>query len=147
MRQCLVEGNRFAPDLSDFLTYVSSSTKHGLGIGADQVMEEFHGYCKNRSRYSCAETYPWKHPVLYWICCDLRAEMHQRNLTDGELEKLAKKKLAAWGAKVQAGETIPEPKPLLSEDVSKRGKGTPGAGHSAAMAMLARLKSGKPHTD
>lgn len=77
----------------------------------------------------------------------MRSEMHQRNLTDGELEKLAKKKLAAWGAKVQAGETIPEPKPLLSEDVSKRGRGTPGAGHSAAMAMLARLKSGKPHTD
>lgn len=147
MRQCLVEGNKFAPDLSDFLAYVSSSTKHGLGIDVDEVMQEFNAYCKNRSRYSCAETYPWKHPVFYWICCDLRSEMIQKNLTSGELEKLAKKKLNAWGAKVQAGESIPDPVPLLSEKASSRKRGAPGAGHSAAMEMLKRLRSGKPNTN
>lgn len=73
--------------------------------------------------------------------------MIQKNLTSGELEKLAKKKLNAWGAKVQAGESIPDPVPLLSEKASSRKRGAPGAGHSAAMEMLKRLRSGKPNTN
>ncbi|MFV8851576.1 replication protein P [Serratia fonticola] len=141
------DGNSYAPDLAEFMSIVSQSTAKALGMTADDVMEEFKKYNKDRYLHSCAETYPWRHDVLYWIVCDLRREMIQKNLNDAELERQAEKHLKRWAEKVKAGEQIPKPVPLLSEDVSKRGKGTPGAGHSAAMAMLARLKNGKPHTD
>ena len=143
----MVEGNQFAPDLADFLAYVSKTCRNGLGVNVDDVMREFNGYCKNRYQYSCAETYPWRHPVMYWICCDLRSEMIQRNLSTPEVERLAKKKLASWVTRHEAGEVIPMPKPLLSEKPRAKAKGVPGEGHAAAMSLLAKMRGGKPQTN
>ncbi|MEQ9887632.1 replication protein P [Pectobacterium zantedeschiae] len=146
IRQCFVEGNRYAPDLSDFLSYVSAGAKNSFGLNVTDVMTEFRKYCRTRGQYSCAETYPWRHAVLYWICCDLRVEMIQRNLNDVEIERSAGKKLAAWVSKVATGEVVPEPKPLLSENIQKHKKGKPGEGYAAAMGILSKLRGSKPNT-
>lgn len=141
MRQCLVEGNRFAPDLSDFLTYVSMSNRNGFGLEVQDVMDEFRRYCRDRYLHSCAETFPWRQPVLYWICCDMRSEMNQRNLTTPELEKRAAHHLKTWAQKVDRGEAVPIPVPLLSEKPRAKAQSGPGPGHVAAMAMLSRIRS------
>ncbi|MCR0998681.1 replication protein P [Serratia rubidaea] len=141
------DGNSYAPDLADFMSIVSHSSANAFGITAEDVMDEFRKYNRDRCLHSCPETYPWKQDVLYWIVCDLRREMIQKNLSEIELERRASKHLKRWAEKIQAGGTVPKPVPLLSEKASNARRGTPGAGHSAAMEMLARLRGCKPNTN
>lgn len=129
------------------MAIVSQSSANIFGLTVDDVMEEFRKYNRNKYLHSCAETYLWRHDVLYWVICDLRREMIQKNLSEVELERRADKHLKRWAEKVRAGDTIPKPVPLLSEKASEIKRGTPGAGHSAAMEMLKRLRSGKPNTN
>lgn len=141
------DGNQFAPDLAEFMGIVSQGVTNPFGLSAEDVMVEFKRYCKTRYQYSCAETFPWRQPVLYWICCDMRSEMLQSNLNDMALEKRATVHLKAWGDKVKSGLKVPEPKPLLSEKASGKRSWDGGYGHQQAMAMLAKIRGGKPQTN
>lgn len=145
VRRCC-NGNQFAPDLAEFMGIVSCEVNNPFGLTAGDVIDEFRRYCRTRHQYSCAETFKWKQPVLYHICCTLRSEMVQRNLNEAELEKRAAVHLKAWSDKVQAGGSVPEPRPLLSEKPS-RPKAEAGSGHAAAMNILARLRGSKPQTN
>ena len=142
--QCITrccEGNTFAPDLAEFMAMASESAGNPFGLEVADVMSEFSRYNRNRLCYSCAETFPWRQPVLFWIVCDLRREMYQRNLSEMEVEKRADVHLKAWAEKIRQGETVPEPKPLLSEKPVAAARNTSGDGHAAAMRMLDRIKS------
>lgn len=141
------EGNAYAPDLSEFMSIVSQSVTNPFGLRPEDVMVEFKRYCKTRYQFSCAETFPWRQPVLYWICCDMRAEMVQGNLNDIELEKRAVEHLKVWGEKVRNGQQVPEPKPLLSEKPMPRRNAGDGLGHASAMAILEKLRRCKPQTN
>lgn len=81
-----------------------------LGINITDVMTEFHRYSKEKGLHSGGpERFPWRHPVMYWIVCDTRRAMYQRQLSDAEVEKHAKKLLDEWAQKVAAGHQIPDP--------------------------------------
>lgn len=110
MRQCMVEGNSYAPDLADFLSYISRTRESGLGVTIEDAMQEFHRYNRDKGLYTGgAEKFPWRHPVFYWIVCDARRAMYQRCLNEAEVKKYAAKKLDEWSRKVADGESIPEP--------------------------------------
>lgn len=141
------EGNQFAPDLAEFMGIVSQSVTNPFGLSAEDVMVEFDRYCKTRYQHSCAETFPWRQPVLYHICCKLRSEMLQGNLSGMALEKRAVVHLKAWGEKVKSGQLVPAPKPLLSEKPTGPRKAGDGYGHAAAMALLAKMRGSKPQTN
>ncbi|MBN1085773.1 replication protein [Erwinia aphidicola] len=123
------------------MAIASKSISNHFGLEVQDVMDEFRRYCRDRYLHSCAETFPWRQPVLYWICCDMRSEMNQRNLTTPELEKRAAHHLKTWAQKVDRGEAVPVPVPLLSEKPRAKAQSGPGPGHAAAMAMLSRIRS------
>lgn len=58
-------------------------------------------------RYTCAETFDWRHPVLYHICIALKRIGIERKLTEGELRVQAAKQLAHWEKRVESGLPIP----------------------------------------
>ncbi len=73
-------------------------------------MGEFHRYAKEKSlQPGGPEQFPWRHPVMYWIVCDTRRAMYQRQLSEIEVEKHARKLLDEWASKVAAGHQIPDP--------------------------------------
>lgn len=146
IRRCC-NGNHFAPDLAEFMGIVSCEVNNPFGLTVGDVMNEFKRYNSEKYKFSCAETFKWKQPVLYHICCILRSEMLQRSLGDSELEKRAAVHLKAWSDKVLAGGSVPEPRPLLSEKPGNRKAWDGGAGHQQAMAILAKLRGGKPQTN
>lgn len=74
----------------------------------------------------------------------MRSEMLQRNLSEVELEKRAAHHLKTWAQKVSEGQTVPEPRPLLSEKPRAKATSGSGEGHAAAMAMLRKIRSNKP---
>lgn len=141
------EGNQFAPDLAEFMGIVSQRVTNPFGLSVEDVMVEFKRYCKTRYQFSCAEMFPWRQPVLYYICCDMRAEMLQGNLNDTALEKRAAVHLKTWGEKVRNGQAVPVPRPLLSEKPTPPRKTGDGYGHASAMAILAKMRGANSQTN
>lgn len=122
------------------MAIASKTASNHFGLEVQDVMDEFKRYGNERYLHSCAETFPWRQPVLYWICTTMRSEMYQRNLGDQELEKRAAHHLKTWAQKVDRGESVPVPVPLLSEKPRAKAQSGPGPGHAAAMALLSKIR-------
>ena len=78
-----------------------------LGLTAENVMEEYRNWRNESYRYDSSTKYPWRHPVLYHICTDMRRIGVERQMTPRELEGLAATLLAKWEARVADGTPIP----------------------------------------
>lgn len=109
MRHARKQDSPFIPSPGKFVAWCKDS-KTVLGLDIDDVMTEFHRYAKERGMHAGGpERFPWRHKALYWIVCDTRRQMYQRQLSEAEVEKFAAKKLDEWARKVSAGEQIPDP--------------------------------------
>lgn len=109
MRHARASESPFWPSPGQFIKWCKDS-KMVLGISIEDVMGEFHRYAREKSMQPGGpERFPWRHPVMYWIVCDTRRAMYQRQLSEVEVEKFARKLLEEWAGKVAAGEPIPDP--------------------------------------
>ncbi len=106
-----VAGNSWPPDLAEFISMVSSvAAEHNvLGISMQELSQEFRWYCQERGMYESAELFPWTHPVMYWICTDVRQRMIQYRMTEAEVEKDLKQQLEKWCQKTSGGVQVPKP--------------------------------------
>ncbi|WP_070194310.1 replication protein P [Escherichia coli] len=59
--------------------------------------------------YPDAESYPWKSNAHYWLVTNLYQNMRANALTDAELRRKAADELTCMTARINRGETIPEP--------------------------------------
>ncbi|WHZ42179.1 replication protein P [Rahnella bonaserana] len=111
MRRSLEEGNNFAPDLTDFLALVHSTSSTELGIPFEEVAKEFKRYCRERGYYDSAELFPWTNSnwLLYWICTSVRQRMVRYNLSEADVDKALRNEVRDWAAKLAAGEQVPTP--------------------------------------
>ncbi|STT79310.1 Origin specific replication binding factor [Klebsiella pneumoniae] len=109
MRHARASESPFWPSPGQFIKWCKDS-KMVLGVSIEDVMGEFHRYAKEKSlQPGGPEQFPWRHPVMYWIVCDTRRAMYQRQLSEIEVEKHARKLLDEWASKVAAGHQIPDP--------------------------------------
>ncbi|ECC4967841.1 replication protein [Salmonella enterica] len=123
MRHARASESPFWPSPGQFIKWCKDS-KMVLGISIDDVMGEFHRYAKEKSIHPGGpERFPWRHPVMYWIVCDTRRAMYQRQLSEAEVEKHARKMLDEWSAKVASGHQIPDP--ILSIQAKTEPMSTP----------------------
>lgn len=100
-------GNSWPPDLAEFVTVVADCGGSRLGIKTADVMAEYKRWRNESYRYSCSEEFPWRHPVLYQICTELRRTGVERQMTQPELERLAASQLAKWEKHLEDGKPIP----------------------------------------
>lgn len=70
-------------------------------------MAEYHHWRNEAYRFDSADQFPWRHPVLYQICTEMRRTGVERQMTEKELEGLAARQLAKWGKHVSDGGQIP----------------------------------------
>ncbi|SQZ64778.1 replication protein P [Escherichia coli] len=109
MRHARASESPFWPSPGQFIKWCKDS-KMVLGVTIDDVMAEFHRYSKEKSLYPGGpERFPWRHPVMYWVVCDTRRAMYQRQLSEIEVEKHARRLLDDWAKKVASGQQIPDP--------------------------------------
>lgn len=60
------------------------------------VMAAYKRWRNESYRYACSEQCPWRQPVLYQICTELRRAGVERQMTQPELERHAASQLAKW---------------------------------------------------
>lgn len=100
-------GNSWPPDFAEFVQLVAEAGGGLLGFKTSDVLAEYDRW-KNKSwKYNSSEAFPWRHPVMYHICVEMRREGVERRLTQPEMEKLAGKKLQQWEKKIAAGYSVP----------------------------------------
>ena len=109
-RQCMercAAGSTWPPDLDEFVALVSSSGANPFNLTSEAVMTEYKRWRNESYRYSGSDKYPWKQDVLYHICIEMRRTGVERNLTEGELKKLAENLLTKWTKHLANGFSIP----------------------------------------
>ncbi len=95
MRHARASESPFWPSHGQFIKWCKDS-KMVLGVTIDDVMAEFHRYSKEKVYIGGPERFPWRHPVMYWVVCDTRRAMYQRQLSEIEVEKHARRLLDDW---------------------------------------------------
>lgn len=100
-------GNSWPPDLAEFVTLVADNCGNALGLRVQDVMDEYQRWRTETYRYDSSELFPWRHPVLYQICTEMRRTGVERQMTTRELEMLAADQLVKWEKHVAAGMPIP----------------------------------------
>ncbi|WP_061323206.1 replication protein P [Serratia rubidaea] len=100
-------GNHWPPDFAEFVSLVAECGGGALGVSVDDVLAENKRWRDEFYRYSCAEKFPWSHPVMYHICIALKRKGVELRLTDKELREQASKELEHWEKRVERGLPIP----------------------------------------
>jgi hypothetical protein len=100
-------GNSWPPDFAEFVALVAEAGGGALGITTADVLDELTRWRNESYRYGGSEQFPWRHPVLYHICIDIRRAGVERRLTEQEQKKLAGTLLRKWEKKIAAGFSIP----------------------------------------
>ena len=82
------------------MALISESGANPFGLTVDAVMEEYRRWRNKSWRYDGSDKYPWSQPVLYHICLEMRSKGIERQMTEGELKRLAERQLAKWAKPV-----------------------------------------------
>ncbi|XTZ40040.1 replication protein P [Salmonella enterica] len=106
MERCRA-GETWPPDLAEFVALISESGANPFGLTADAVMAEYRKWRNESWRYSGSDKYPWSQPVLYHICIEMRRSGVERQMTEGELKRLAERLLAKWAKNISHGLSVP----------------------------------------
>ncbi|KKY86722.1 phage replication protein P [Enterobacter cloacae] len=106
MRMVRRQERPFLPSPGQFIKWCREG-RCVLGITTADVMAEYWKWRKLVFRYPSSEQYPWPTPVLYHICIEMRTTGVERQMTEGELKKLAEKLLNKWMKHVRNGLSVP----------------------------------------
>ncbi|WP_313486562.1 replication protein P [Atlantibacter hermannii] len=120
MRVARRQEKPFLPSPGQFVAWCRAEESTALGLpDQNELVKLVYEYCRNRSRYSDAESYPWpdnditprtvKYRACYWMVTTLYQQMRSYGLTDMELNRKAGEELAKMVKRIRAGEVIPEP--------------------------------------
>lgn len=109
MKHARASESPFWPSPGQFIKWCKDSAVI-LGVTVADVMAEFQRYNREKNFHDGgAEKFPWSHPVMYWIVCDARRAMYQRQMSEIEVEKFITRKLEEWAKKVADGGNVPSP--------------------------------------
>ena len=100
-------GNSWPPDLAEFVTLAADCCGSALGLVVQDVMTEYQRWRNESYRFDSADQFPWRHPVLYQICTEMRRTGIERQMTEKELEGFAARQLVKWEKHVGDGGQIP----------------------------------------
>ncbi len=100
-------GNTWPPDLAEFMSLAAECGANPFGLNISDVMAEYKRWRNESYRYASSTEFPWRQPVLYHICIEMRRVGTERRMADVELERLAERLLAKWIKHVTHGMSIP----------------------------------------
>lgn len=120
MRVARRQEKPFLPSPGQFVAWCKAEDSASLGLpNQNELVSLVYEYCRNRSRYHDAESYPWpdhgikphtvKYRACYWLVTTLYQQMRSAGLSDMELNRKAGDELAKMVKRIRGGEELPEP--------------------------------------
>lgn len=133
-------GNAWPPDLAEFVSLVAECGANPFGLNAADVMAEYKRWRNESYRYSSSTEFPWRQPVLYIICIEMRRSGVEKRMTAGELERLAERLLTKWVKSVTNGMSIP---PIRRQLAAPKNPGGPTPAQEMHAEFLRRKAAGQ----
>lgn len=110
MRVARRQNRPFLPSPGQFVAWCREEASVIAGLpNVSELVDMVYEYCRKRGLYPDAESYPWKSNAHYWLVTNLYQNMRANALTDAELRRKAADELTCMTARINRGETIPEP--------------------------------------
>jgi len=110
MRVARRQNRPFLPSPGQFVAWCREEASVNAGLpNVSELVDMVYEYCRKRGLYPDAESYPWKSNAHYWLVTNLYQNMRANALTDAELRRKAADELTCMTARINRGETIPEP--------------------------------------
>ena len=106
MRMARRQERPFLPSPGQFVAWCKEACG-SLGVTAQDVIAEYKKWRNESYRYENSEKYPWRAPVMYHICVELKRLGYERQLNHAELEQEAGRQLAKWEKRVADGKPVP----------------------------------------
>lgn len=104
----------FLPSPGQFVTWCKDSAIRASGLpDEDELYSMFKLYCRDRGMYDSSEKYPWKSAPCFHMVTAVYNQMRSFNLSDSEVRKRCVEELRKMSRRIEAGESIPEPRPQL----------------------------------
>ena len=122
-------GETWPPDLAEFVALISESGANPFGLTVAAVLGADRRWRDESWGYDGSDKYPWPQPVLYHICLEMRTRGIERQMTQGELKRLAERQLTKWAKHVGNGMSVPPVRRQLE-----------GAKHPQGPTPIERLK-------
>lgn len=132
-------GSTWPPDFAEFVALVAEAGGGALGFTTEDVLAELTRWRNESYKYASSEQFPWRHPVMYHICIDIRRAGVERRLTGQEQEKLAGSLLQKWEKKVAAGFSVP---PVRRQIAAPRAPAGPTPAQEMHAEFLRRKAAG-----
>ncbi|WP_413542198.1 replication protein P [Candidatus Symbiopectobacterium sp. NZEC127] len=115
------QGKIWPPDLGEFMALTVESGANPFGVNVADVLAEYKRWRNESYRYSSSTEFPWRQPVLYHICIEMRRASVEKRMTARELERLAERLLTKWIKHAGNGLSVPPVRRQLT--VSKHSSG------------------------
>ncbi len=110
MRVARRQNRPFLPSPGQFVAWCREEASVNAGLpNVSELVDMVYEYCRKRGLYPDAESYPWKSNAHYWLVTNLYQNMRANALADAELRRKAADELTCMTARINRGETIPEP--------------------------------------
>ncbi|MGL9720118.1 replication protein P [Symbiopectobacterium sp.] len=132
-------GNSWPPDLAEFISLVAECGANPFGLNVADVMAEYKRWRNESYRYSSSTEFPWRQPVLYHICIEMRRAGVDKRMTNSELERLAERLLTKWVKHVGNGLSIP---PIRRQLAAPKHPGGPTPAQQMHAEFLRRKAAG-----
>lgn len=133
------EGKTWPPDLAEFMSLATECGANPFGLNLADVMAEYKRWRNESYRYSSSTEFPWRQPVLYHICIEMRRAGVEKRMTAGELERLAERLLTKWVKNVTNGMSIP---PIRRQLAAPKNPGGPTPAQEMHAEFLRRKAAG-----
>ncbi len=98
-----------APDLGEFMALTVECGANPFRVNVADVLAEYKRGRNESYRYSSSTEFPWRQPVLYHICIEMRRAGVEKRMTARELERLAERLLTTWIKHAGNGLSVPPP--------------------------------------
>jgi len=114
MKLARASGSPFLPSPGQFIDWCKQGEHRAYGLpDEDELYSMFKLYCRDRGMYDSSEKYPWKSAPCFHMITAVYNQMRSFNLSDSEVRKRCVDELRKMSRRIEAGESIPEPRPQL----------------------------------
>lgn len=120
MRIARQQNRPYIPSPGMFIDWIREGERQASGLPTEnELVKMVHAYCVRRGYYKSPANYPWKHAAHYWMVTALYSGMAANSWSDAELKRHAIWELDSMTKRLNRGEEIPAPVPLIAEPVKK----------------------------
>ncbi|WP_369788343.1 replication protein P [Rouxiella sp. WC2420] len=116
MQHARASESPFWPSPGQFIAWCKEGALKAAGLPDENELYVLTmTYARKRGGYVSPEAYPWPSPAVYWMVTTLCDHMRHESWSEAQLRKGCGTELKLMAKRIDAGETIPQPRARIAQ--------------------------------